>query len=91
MITPVAFSGTYKVDSRNLESFNCFQKYAHNKEFKNGVSVTYKSRKAEDHESFKSRNLKEIILTVPDEMDMDVERYCIKHGIEFNKVENKED
>ena len=85
MISPVSFTGTYKVDSRNFDSFNSFQKYAHNKEFKTGVSVTYKSKKAEDHESFKSRSINEIILTVPDEMDKDVERYCKRYGINFIK------
>ena len=88
MISPITFAGSYKTDNKNQETFKKFEKYAFNKEFKPGVSITYKMRKAEDFESFDYRNQKEIILTVPDEMDSDVEKYCARHGIEFTKLDN---
>lgn len=90
MISPVSFTGTYKVNNQNPNSFNAFEKYALNKEFKEGVKITYKMRKAEDFESFKIRNQKEITLTVPDKMDKDVETYCARHGIEFTKLDNND-
>ena len=89
MISPVSFKGSYKVDSKDPKTFAAFEKYALNKEFKPGVSITLKMKKAEDYESFKFLNQKELTLTVPDNMDLDVEAYCKRNGIEFTKLDNQ--
>ena len=90
MISPVSFKGTYKVNNKDSKAFAAFEKYALNKEFKPGVSITIKMKKAEDYESFKFRNQQEMTLTVPDNMDLDVEAYCKRYGIEFTKLDNQD-
>lgn len=84
MISPVSFSGTFKVSNKVQKSFDFFMDYALLQENKEGVQVKL-------HDSMNSKspyNYKaQLSLIVPDSMDADVEMYCLSRGIKFKKYE----
>ena len=88
MISPISFSSTYKVNNEDPKAFSEFQKYALNKEYKDGVRTFLKDRATRKGMDFKYKA--EQTLIVPDSMDCDVETFCANNGIEYKKY-TKED
>ena len=84
MISPISFSSTYKVNNEDPKAFSEFQKYALNKEYKDGVKTYLKDRATRKGMDFKYKA--EQTLIVPDSMDLGVEMYCANRGIKYKKI-----
>ena len=88
MISPISFSSTYKVNNEDPKAFSEFQKYALNKEYKDGVKTFLKDRATRKGMDFKYKA--EQTLIVPDSMDWGVEMYCANRGIKYKKITSED-
>lgn len=88
MISNISFGSAYKVSSRNngFDKFWDFQRFAGEKEVKNGVQTSFK-----DSFTIKTKQYDAVqTLLVPDSMDSEVEIFCANRGIQFDKINTKE-
>lgn len=90
MVSQISFTGTYKVDNQNLDSFSKFQSYASRKEIQEGVRTIFEDKIVKGNE-FGSFNYRaEQTLIVPDYMNIDVETFCANNGISYKKYETQD-
>ena len=89
MISNISFGSTYKVSSNNntFEKTSNFQDYAAEQSFFNGVHTDLKIT-TDSKYPYNTEILHTLI--VPDEMDSEVEAFCAKQGIKFNKSYNED-
>ena len=85
MISPISFSGTYKVNSQNPNSFSKFYNYALDKEYEDGVRTILKEDIVERENNGGFCCKVEQTLIVPDYMDLGVENFCANNGIKNKK------
>lgn len=89
MVSAISFTGTYKVNNQDKNSFSLFQKYALDKEHENGAATRFKDKFVPNN-SGSFDYMAEQILIVPDYMDVDVETFCKNNGISYKKYDTKD-
>ena len=87
MIAPISFTSTYKVNNKNKEGFEQFQKFAYEQEYEDGTSTLFKDSVGLEYPyNYEA----EQTLIVPDYNDSFVESYCAFHNIKFKKYKTDE-
>ena len=89
MISPVSFSGTYKVSNdrpNTIDDFSKFHNYAESRADKKGV-YTF-SRNTFNSKIPYSYRVEQTFI-VPDSMNNAVEAFCAGNGIQYKKLETK--
>lgn len=89
MISNISFGSTYKVNNKanDYDSFVQFQRFAFNKEMKNGVGIKFKDNM---DSKYPNNYFAQYTMIAPDSIDDEIELYCACKGIKFTKLSNDE-
>jgi len=88
MISPISFTGTYKVTNKDNFSHEYlqFRSYAVDISDKEGVKIGCNDAV---ESSYPYRYTSNTIVVAPDKMDKNIETFCRTHGIKYTKAETQ--
>ncbi len=92
MVTNISFTSTYKVSNQNngYDRFSSFQDLALEKECEKGVKADLKDYFDTTNPYGYSNYVAQYTLIVPDNMDHEIEQYCLYNNIKYSKATHKE-
>lgn len=92
MVSDISFTSTYKVSNLNNghDRFSSFQDLALDKECEKGVGVSFKDGFETSFPHSYGSYVAQYTLCVPDEMDSEIEQYCLYNNIKYTKYTDKE-